>query len=224
VIAILLTVCTPFITRFLTTLLAVNAYVVPVTVFNKLKLIEFASVNAPVLIVFVTPVPVVTHSTKGVPATVKLVTVLVFQIVLVVALVNTILPVPKFIVRALLFVLANNPLDKAKVLNAKVPAVRVNVLPNPKVKLLKRVCVPAAPFCVMLQLNVVPPLSIVLVVVPVSVIVPVLFHVVVPGVKAIFPAIDNVGDVPVAKVTVPALTVIFKQFNAPVIVTVYVAA
>ena len=57
----------------------------------------------------------------------------------------------------------------------------------------------------------------------VNVIVPVEFQTV-PAIVLQFPATVNVGVVPVAKVTVPFVTFKFKQFNAPVIVTVYVAA
>jgi hypothetical protein len=56
-----------------------------------------------------------------------------------------------------------------------------------------------------------------------NVIVPVLFHTVLAA-SDILPDTASVGVVPVAKVTVPADTVISKQVNAPVIVTVYVAA
>ena len=52
-----------------------------------------------------------------------------------------------------------------------------------------------------------------------NVIVPVLFQTV-AATKDIPPEMANVGVVPVANVTVPADTVILKQANAPVIVTV----
>jgi hypothetical protein len=46
----------------------------------------------------------------------------------------------------------------------------------------------------------------------------------VPAISDIEPLMANVGDVPVANVTVPADTVISRQVNAPVQVTVYVPA
>jgi hypothetical protein len=49
--------------------------------------------------------------------------------------------------------------------------------------------------------------------------VPVELHTV-PATSDIEPRTSNVGDVPVANVTVPADTVIFRQFSAPVMVTV----
>jgi hypothetical protein len=52
-----------------------------------------------------------------------------------------------------------------------------------------------------------------------NVVVPVELHTV-PASKDIEPAMLIEGDVPVAKVTVPAETVISRQFSAPVIVTV----
>ena len=125
-----------------------NAYVVPDTVFNKLKFIEFASDGTPALIVLVTPVPVVTHSTNDVPDIVKFDSAPVFQIVLVVALVNRIFPVPKFIVLVLPLLLENNPVDSVKVESANVPAVSVNVLVEPIVKLFRKLRVPPTLFTV----------------------------------------------------------------------------
>ena len=61
------------------------------------------------------------------------------------------------------------------------------------------------------------------VVVELNVILPVDDHVV-AAIKVIDPAMFKVGVVPVAKVTVPAETLMFKQASAPVIVTVYVPA
>ena len=54
-----------------------------------------------------------------------------------------------------------------------------------------------------------------------NVIVPVLFQTV-PATNVILPEMNNCGPEPVANVTVPVEVVIFKQFNIPVIVTVYV--
>ena len=68
-------------------------------------------------------------------------------------------------------------------------------------------------------LTVIPPLVMVLDVVAVKVTVPVVFHTV-PAMVDQLPATLSVGVVPFWKVTVPALTVISKQFSAPVIVTV----
>ena len=113
---------------------------------NKLKLILFASDGAPVLIVLVTAVPPPIHSTKGVPLMVRLVVVPVVQIVLVVALFNTILPVPKLIVRTLELLELNRPVVSVQVESANVPRVRVNVLVEPIVKLFKKLRVPPSLF------------------------------------------------------------------------------
>ena len=83
---------------------------------------------------------------------------------------------------------------------------------------------PPTPVSVTPPDKVVPLVVIVLpVVVERNVIVPVLFQTV-PATKDILPDTARVGVVPVAKVTVPADTVISKQVNVPVIVTVYVDA
>jgi len=154
---------------------------------------------------------------------VKLVIVPVFQIVFVVEEFNTILPVPKFIVLAVAPELANKPVVSVNEPSAKVPAVRVTVLVLPNVRLSCKVQVPPAPLNVKDVPIVIPPLVIVLAVVEVNVTVPVEFQTV-PAMVDQLPATVNVGVVPVAKVTVPFVTFKFKQFNAPVMVTVYVPA
>ena len=77
---------------------------------------------------------------------VRLVVVPVVQIVLVVALFNTILPVPKLIVRTLELLELNRPVVSVKVESANVPRVRVNVLVEPIVKLFKKLRVPPSLF------------------------------------------------------------------------------
>jgi len=221
--AILLIVCEPFTIKFLIVLPAVNAYVTVPVVSSKLKLMAFASVKAPAEIVLVTPVPPPIHSTSGVPLIVRLVIVEVFQTVDVVALVVTILPVPKFIVLATAPEEANNPVDNVNEPNARVPAVSVVVIVLAKVKLSCSVHEPPVPLNVQGLLFVIPPDVIVFAVVAVNVTAPVIDHTV-SAIVDQFPATVRVGVVPCAKVTVPAETVRLRQANAPVIVTVYVLA
>ena len=141
---VLATVCEPLTVRLRK--FPVILYTAVPVVSNKLMLTLFASLSAPVLIVLVTAVPPPIHSTVGVPLTVRFVTVPVFQIVLVVALFNTILPVPKLIVRAVEPLELNRPVVSVKVESANVPAVSVNVLVEPIVKLFRKLRVPPTLF------------------------------------------------------------------------------
>ena len=101
----------------------------------------------------------------------------------------------------------------------KVPAL-IDTLATPIVRALPNVHPPPTP------LNAMPPLIVtplVVTVLPVdvelNVIPPVELHTV-PASKDIEPRISSVGIVPVAKVTVPAETVMSRHAKAPVIVTV----
>ena len=95
-------------------------------------------------------------------------------------------------------------------------ALVVNALPS--------VHAPPTPLNVTAPVSVVPFVVTVLpVVVALNVVVPVLLQTV-PATKDMEPVTARVGPVPVAKVTVPAETVMSRHSRAPVIVTVYVAA
>ena len=90
----------------------------------------------------------------------------------------------------------------------------------PIVNALPKVHAPPAPLKVTPPPKEVPLVVIVFpVVVALNVIVPVELHTV-PASKDMEPRTSSVGDVPVAKVTVPADTVISRHAKAPVIVTV----
>jgi hypothetical protein len=104
-----------------------------------------------------------------------------------------------------------------------VPVVNVAVDAEESVKPSCSVQVPPVPLNVNDVPIVMPPLVIVAAVVDVNVTRPVEFQTV-PAIVDQLPLTFNVGVVPVAKVTTPALTVMLRQANAPVIVTVYVAA
>ena len=105
-----------------------------------------------------------------------------------------------------------------------VPAVIVKSRLPAVVRALPSVQPPPTPLKVVPALMVTPFVVIVLpVAVEEKVIVPVLDHNV-PATNVIEPRTFNVGDVPVANVTVPADTVISRHAKAPVIVTVYVPA
>ena len=132
---------------------------------------------------------------------------------------NTILPVPNANTLVFELLLANKPVVRVKVPNASVPAVSVVVSVLPKVKLPCNVHAPPTPLKVNGLLIVMPPLVKVLDVVAVNVTAPVILHTV-PAIVDRLPATLKVGVVPVASVTVPALTVMSKQASAPVIVTV----
>lgn len=102
----------------------------------------------------------------------------------------------------------------------KVPWTTLRLAALPSVRALPRVHPPPAPWKVTPPVSVVPLVVTVLpVVVALNVIVPLALHTV-PAAKDMEPLIANVGDVPVANVTVPADTVMSKQVNAPVQVTV----
>lgn len=94
------------------------------------------------------------------------------------------------------------------------------VTPGPTVNALPSVHAPPAPLKVTLPERVVPFVVTVLpVTVELNVVAPVELHTV-PANSDIEPRMSSVGDVPVAKVTVPAETVMFRHAKAPVIVTV----
>ena len=162
---------------------------------NKLKLMLFASDGAPVLIVLVTAVPPPIHSTKGVPLMVRLVVVPVVQIVLVVALFNTILPVPKLIVRTLALLELNRPVVSVKVESANVPAVSVVVSVESNVTLSCKVQVPLVPLNVIGLLIVIALVLIFTDVVAENVIAPVVFQTVAATVDQL-PLTLSVGVVP----------------------------
>ena len=104
---------------------------------------------------------------------------------------------------------------------SKVPAATViPKLPVANVKALPSVHPPPTPLKVIEVPMTVPLVVIVLpVVVELNVIPPVELHTV-PANKDMEPRMFSVGDVPVAKVTVPAETVMSRHAKAPVIVTV----
>jgi hypothetical protein len=119
---------------------------------------------------------------------------------------------------------ANNPVCKVNPFRDSAPAVNVVVSVDPIVKVLPKDQPPAALLNVIGAFIDTPLVVIVLPVVEeLNVIAPVLDQTV-PATKDILPDTARVGVVPVAKVTVPADTVISKQSKAPVIVTVYVPA
>lgn len=137
---------------------------------------------------------------------------------------TVIFPVPKARRRTLAELTLKNPAVSVNVLSDSVPWLSVAVRKEESVSALKSVHPPPAPLKVTLPFMVTPFVVTVLpVVVDVNVIVPVEFHTV-PARRVIDPATLNVGVVPVAKVTVPADTVMSRQARAPVIVTVYVPA
>ena len=130
---------------------------------------------------------------------------------------------PNAIERVLVLLELNMPVVRVNPFRVMVPAVNVVVRVAPVVSALPKLQLPPTPLNVMAPLMVTPLVVIVRLVVELNVIVPVLLQTV-PAIKLIPPEIASVGVVPVANVTVPADTVILKQANAPVIVTVYVAA
>lgn len=114
----------------------------------------------------------------------------------------------------------NIPVDKSKPLSVNAPFVNVVVSVAPVTNALPKLQPPPTPLNVIAPFIVVPLVVIVLpVVVALNVIAPVLLQTV-PATNDIEPVTANVGVVPVAKVTTPALTVISKHSKAPVIVTV----
>ena len=125
--------------------------------------------------------------------------------------------------RVLVLLELNMPVVRVNPFRVIVPFVSVVVRVAPRVSALPRLQLPPTPLNVMAPRMVTPLVVIVRAVVELNVIVPVLFQTVAAS-KDISPEIASVGPVPVANVTVPADTVILKQANAPVIVTVYVAA
>ena len=114
------------------------------------------------------------------------------------------------------------PVVKSNPFNAKAPPVNVVVTVVLVVNALPKVHVPAmppVPINVIGLLIITPLVVITLGVCPVKLRAPVLVHTV-PANNDIEPATASVGAVPVANVTVPALTVILLHVNEPVIVTV----
>jgi hypothetical protein len=105
-----------------------------------------------------------------------------------------------------------------------VPLAKPNIVELPNVNALPNVqpppAPPVAPNWKLVALIVTPFVVTVLpVVVALSVMAPVAFHIV-PATNDMEPAMPKVGAVPVAKVTVPAETVMSRHAKAPVIVTV----
>ena len=137
---------------------------------------------------------------------------------------NAILPEPNATLRVFVLLELNIPVVNVKLPKFNEPFVSVTVLVADVVKALPNVHAPATPLNVTEPPKATPLVVTVLpVVVALNVVVPVLFHTV-PASSDILPDTASVGAEPVAKVTVPADTVISKQVNAPVIVTVYVPA
>ena len=137
---------------------------------------------------------------------------------------NAILPDPNATERVLPLLELNMPVVNVKLPKFNVPLVNVVVLVADVVNALPNVHAPPDPLNVTAPLKTTPLVVTVLpVVVALNVVVPVLFHTV-PATSDILPDTASVGAEPVAKVTVPADTVISKQVNAPVFVTVYVPA
>ena len=127
---------------------------------------------------------------------------------------------PNIIERVLALFELNIPVVKLYPLRFNSPLVNVVVSVTPVLKALPKLHPPPTPSNVIEPFIVVPFVVIVLpVVVELNVIVPVLVQTV-PATNDIDPDIARVGVVPVANVTVPADTVMFRQANAPVIVTV----
>jgi hypothetical protein len=131
---------------------------------------------------------------------------------------NTMLLVPNAILRVLELLEANVPVVSVNPPRAKAPFVKVVAAVAPIVNALPRVQPPPTPSNVIEGVSVTPLVVIVRpVVVEENVTVPVALHTVLDT-NDILPA---TARVPVeAKVTVPADTVISKQFSAPVMVTV----
>jgi hypothetical protein len=136
------------------------------------------------------------------------------------------LPFPvKVIVLELKFIVLDvaETLVKVEQVNAYPPESKlpfVMVIVDEVVKELPSVQAPPTPLKVNEDINETPLVVIVLpVLVEVNVTAALVFHTV-PATSDIEPAMVKVGDVPCIKVTVPAETVISRQFSAPVIVTV----
>jgi hypothetical protein len=118
----------------------------------------------------------------------------------------------------------NTPVVRLNPFNDNEPAIRiVERLPAASVNELPSDQPPPAPLNVSGPILVPFVVTVLPVVVALNVVTPVLFHTV-PATNDILPDTISVGEVPVAKVTVPADTVISKQRIAPVRVTVYVPA
>jgi hypothetical protein len=110
------------------------------------------------------------------------------------------------------------PVVRSNPFNTNEPAVRIVVLVTPNINALPNVHSPPAPFNVKLQLMVIP---LVLIVLPVVVALKVKVPVADQTVAAVNDILPDTVIVPVlVKVTVPADTVMSKQANAPVNVTV----
>ena len=133
---------------------------------------------------------------------------------------NTILFEPNVITRVFALLELNIPVIKLNPFKIKDPLVNVVVSVTPVVNALPRLHAPPTPLNVTGALIVTALVVIVLpVVVELNVMVPVLLHTVAATIDQ-EPEIANVGVVPVANVTVPALTVKSRHNKAPVIVTV----
>jgi len=175
----------------------------PVVPNVKVFVTSAAAVNAPSP-VQVNPVAVAIDNTR-------LVAVVVDKIILL---------EPNAMERVLALLELNKPVDKLNPFRFNAPDVSVVVRVDNSVNVLPSDQLPEAPLNVTAPFKVVPLVVIVLpVVVELNVIAPVLDQTV-PASSDILPDTESVGVVPVANVTVPDDTVISKQVNAPVIVTV----
>ena len=136
---------------------------------------------------------------------------------------SIILPLPNAILRVLLLAEEKTPVVKLNPLKSNVPFVSVVVAERLNVNVLPNIQLPPTPLNVTEVDDIVVPLVVIVlpVVVALNVIAPVAFQ----NVPATSDILPDTASVPVLlKVTVPADTVISKQSNAPVIVTVYVLA
>ena len=157
--------------------------------------------------------------TYTVPVVRKFVAVAVEKIVLLLPVSANCPEVPNANVLDVAPIELNNPQVKVKLFKSSVPLVRVAVLVDPIVNALRSCQLPPTPENVTGASMVIPLVDIVFAVVALKVTTPVELHAV-PAIIDIDPDTARVGDVPAAKVTVPADTVMFKQSKAPVIVTV----
>ena len=136
--------------------------------------------------------------------------------------------VPNAIILPFVLLELKLPVVKSNPFKVRVPKVNVVVTVVLVVNALPKVHPPADPFVPrnVIGLLIVTPLVVIVLVAPAGCVklrAPVLVHSV-PASNVMAPDTARVGVVPVANVTVPALVVILPHVNAPVIVTVYVAA
>jgi hypothetical protein len=132
--------------------------------------------------------------------------------------------VPNAIELVLVLLELNEPVLRSNPFKLREPLVNVVISVTPVVNVLPKLQAPPTPSNVINPLIVTPLVVTVLpVLVELNVTVPVALHTV-PASNVMAPDTARVGVVPVANVTVPALVVILPHVNAPVLVTVYVAA